>query len=68
MVRRGNQWTYVSYWRNTPVDSLVNKAIAERNVVVGGTSAGMAIMGNYYFSAENGTVTSGQALANPIIL
>ena len=61
----GNQWTYISYWRNTPVDSLVNKAIAERNVVVGGTSAGMAIMGNYYFSAENGTVTSGQALTNP---
>jgi len=61
----GDQWTYISYWRNTPVDSLVNKAIAERNVVVGGTSAGMAIMGDYYFSAENGTVTSGQALTNP---
>ena len=61
----GNQWTYVSYWRNTPVDSLVNKAIAERNVVVGGTSAGMAIMGKYYFSAENGTITSAQALTNP---
>ena len=61
----GDQWTYISYWRNTPVDSLVNKAIAERNIVVGGTSAGMAIMGNYYFSAQNGTVTSGQALANP---
>ncbi len=61
----GDQWTYVSYWRNTPVDSLVNKAIAERNVVVGGTSAGMVIMGKYYFSAENGTVTSAQALANP---
>ena len=61
----GDQWTYISYWRNTPVDSLVNKAIAERNTVVGGTSAGMAIMGKYYFSAQNGTVTSAQALTNP---
>lgn len=61
----GDQWTYISYWRNTPVDSLVNKAIAERNVVVGGTSAGMAIMGKYYFSAQNGTITSTQALTNP---
>lgn len=61
----GDQWTYISYWRNTPIDSLVNKAIAERNVVVGGTSAGMAIQGAYYFSAENGTVTSAQALNNP---
>lgn len=61
----GDQWVYISYWRNTPVDSLINKGIAERNVVVGGTSAGMAIQGHYYFSAENGTVTSNAALNDP---
>lgn len=61
----GDQWTYVSYWRGTPVDSLINKAIHERNIVIGGTSAGMAIMGKYYFSAQKGTVTSATALANP---
>jgi len=61
----GNQWNYVSYWRDTPVGSLINEAIANRNIVVGGTSAGMAIQGGYYFSAENGTVTSSEALSNP---
>ena len=61
----GDQWTYVSYWRNTAIDSLVNDAIANRHIVVGGTSAGMSIMGKYYFSAQNGTVTSAAALANP---
>lgn len=61
----GDQWNYISYWRNTPVDSLINLGIANRKVVVGGTSAGMAILGAYYFSAENGTVTSGTALSNP---
>lgn len=61
----GDQWDYVSYWRNTPIDSLVNLGISERNIVVGGTSAGMVIQGKYYFSAENGTVTSATALANP---
>lgn len=61
----GDQWNYVSYWRNTPVDSLINIAIDERNIVIGGTSAGMAIQGSYYFSAQNGTVTSAQAVANP---
>jgi cyanophycinase-like exopeptidase len=61
----GDQWTYVTYWCNTPVDSLVNIAIQQRHVVVGGTSAGMAILGKYYFSAQNGTVTSPAALANP---
>lgn len=61
----GDQWTYISYWRNTPVDSLINQSIRTRNIAVGGTSAGMAIQGKYYFSAQNGTVTSATALANP---
>lgn len=61
----GDQWNYVSYWRNTPIDSLVREAIDVRNAVVGGTSAGMAILGQYYFSAQNGTVQSSTALANP---
>lgn len=61
----GDQWNYVSYWRNTPVDSLINIGLSQRNIVIGGTSAGMAIQGKYYFSAENGTVTSAAALANP---
>ncbi len=61
----GDQWKYISYWRNTPIDSLLNKAVNERKVVIGGTSAGMAVQGKYYFSAQNGTVTSAVALANP---
>jgi cyanophycinase-like exopeptidase len=61
----GDQWDYVSFWRGTAIDSLINIAINQRNVVIGGTSAGMAIQGKYYFSAQNGTVTSNTALANP---
>jgi hypothetical protein len=33
--------------------------------VIGGTSAGMAIQGEAYFSAQNGTITSPTALSNP---
>jgi len=61
----GDQWNYVSYWRDTPIDSLINLGISERNIVVGGTSAGMAVLGEVYFTAENGTVTSATALNNP---
>lgn len=64
-IAGGDQWNYVSYWRNTPVDSLINVGISERNLVIGGTSAGMAIQGSYYFSAQNNTVTSNAALQNP---
>ncbi|MFM7662068.1 MAG: T9SS type A sorting domain-containing protein [Bacteroidota bacterium] len=61
----GDQWTYISYWRNSPVSHAINQAIEERNIVIGGTSAGMAIQGKYYFSGQNGTVTSNTATSNP---
>lgn len=61
----GDQSNYVNYWRGTAVDSLINIAVSQRNIVIGGTSAGMAILGGYYFTAQNGTVTSATALANP---
>lgn len=61
----GNQWNYISYWRNTPVDSLINSRLKNKNIVIGGTSAGMAILGGFYFSAENGTVKSSTALNDP---
>ncbi|MBX2980057.1 MAG: cyanophycinase [Flavobacteriales bacterium] len=61
----GDQWNYVNFWRNTPIDSLINVAINERNIVIGGTSAGLAILGGVYFSAQNGSVTSNAALLNP---
>ena len=61
----GDQWNYVHYWRNTPIDSLINSGLQNRQLVIGGTSAGMAILGGFYFSAQNGTVTSATALANP---
>ncbi len=61
----GDQWEYLSYWRGTPLQQYLNFAILDKGMPVGGTSAGMAIMGQYQFTAENGTVTSEQALADP---
>ena len=61
----GNQWTYINYWKDTPVDSLINEAITDRGLVIGGTSAGMAILGEKIFSAEFGSITSNQALNDP---
>ncbi len=61
----GDQWTYISYWQGTPVDSLVRAAITQRNIAIGGTSAGMAILAGYRFTAQMGTVTSQAALNNP---
>lgn len=62
----GNQWNYISYWRNSDVATLINAGISDRKIVVGGISAGMAILGGNYFTAENGTITSQTALMNPL--
>ncbi len=60
----GDQWNYVRYWAKTPVGEALNDAI-RRGIPVGGTSAGLAILGEYAFSAEHDTVTSPVALADP---
>jgi cyanophycinase-like exopeptidase len=64
-IAGGDQYDYVEFWRNSPVETAINHVINVKNGPVGGTSAGMAVQGNAYFSAQNGTVTSNQALNNP---
>lgn len=62
----GDQWNYVKYWRGTAVDSIINYNIINKKIVVGGLSAGMAILGTPYFSAQLGSITSAEALQNPL--
>ena len=64
-IAGGDQFNYVSFWKGTLVEDALNYLINEKNVTVGGTSAGLAILGDAYFSAENGTVVSSEALSNP---
>lgn len=61
----GDQYDYVSFFRNNEMEDALNTFVNIKQGVIGGTSAGLAILGSYYFSAENGTVTNAQALANP---
>lgn len=65
-IAGGDQYDYVSYWKNSAVESAINYLINFKNVPVGGTSAGMAIMGQAYFDAANGTVSSATALSDPL--
>ena len=61
----GNQYDYVSFFKDNEMETLLNEHINVKQDVIGGTSAGMAIMGGYYFDAANGTVISSQTLNNP---
>lgn len=64
-IAGGDQSDYTGYWKGTKVMAAINYLLTEKKVPVGGTSAGAAVLGNYYFSAERGGITSDEALANP---
>jgi cyanophycinase len=64
-IAGGDQWDYVNYWKNTGTETAINYLINMKHVTVGGTSAGLAVLGSAYYSAEKGSVTSAQALSNP---
>ncbi len=63
-IAGGDQWDYVRGWKDTPVEDAIHYVVS-KGAPVGGTSAGLAILGEFVFSAEHDTVTSTQALKNP---
>ncbi|WP_378180430.1 cyanophycinase [Aquimarina sp. SS2-1] len=64
-IAGGDQYNYVSFWKDTKVENALNYLRNIKKVVIGGTSAGCAIQGGIYFDAENGTIRSEDALRNP---
>jgi cyanophycinase len=60
----GDQSNYVRFWQDTPVQDALNRHIAAGKPI-GGSSAGLAILGQYVFSSMIDTIYSKDALANP---
>ena len=50
-IAGGDQANYINFWMNTPVQTELNDAI-RRGVPMGGTSAGLAVMGEYVYTAQ----------------
>ncbi len=63
-ISGGSQDNYINFWQNTPLQKALNQGSA-KGVPIGGTSAGLAVLGEYNFSALKDTIKSSQALANP---
>lgn len=64
-IAGGDQSRYVNYWKGTPVAAALD-AHVRAGKPLGGTSAGLAVLGEYSFSAtEQGSLTSPIALADP---
>ena len=64
-IAGGDQSDYVDYWLGTPVEDAINNLILEKGGAIGGSSAGMAILSQGYYTAHNGTIDSPIALSYP---
>jgi len=64
-IAGGDQSTYVNLWGGTAVQTEVNYLLNTKKVPLGGTSAGLAVLSQFIYTGELGSVTSSQALANP---
>jgi cyanophycinase-like exopeptidase len=61
----GDQSDYVKFWKGTPTEDAIN-FVAAKPAPIGGTSAGMAVLGEFVYSAfGKESLTSAVALADP---
>ncbi|MEM9752352.1 MAG: cyanophycinase [Planctomycetota bacterium] len=60
----GDQSNYDDFWRGTPLEDAIHQRIAD-GAVIGGTSAGLAILGSSAYVAQDRSLRSNRALANP---
>jgi cyanophycinase len=67
-IAGGDQANYIHFWRGTPVQDAINQHIANGKSI-GGTSAGLAVQGEFAYGALNdpddSELHSKEALSNP---
>ena len=62
----GDQANYVRMWRNTPLNRVIDQAVASGKPI-GGTSAGLAVQGAWLYGAMDGdSITAEHALSDPL--
>ncbi len=61
----GDQARYVRRWGGTPIAAIIDAHVAAGKPL-GGTSAGLAVLGEYLYGAmDDGSITSAEALSDP---
>ncbi len=63
-IAGGDQSNYLRFWQDTPIEDALNRHIAAGKPI-GGSSAGLAILGEFSFASIIDTIHSPEALADP---
>lgn len=64
-IAGGDQNDYEDYWEGSGVEKAINYLINQKQVPIAGTSAGMAILGDYYYAPAHQGVLSSEILNDP---
>ena len=64
-LRGGDQWQYISLWRGTLAETALRQ-VFQRGGVIGGTSAGMAVLSQVIVDARITSVDPRDALRDPL--
>lgn len=64
LIAGGDQWNSIRLWKDTPLCRAIQRRI-DAGVPIGGTSAGLAVLGDSYFTVEHDSITSEDAVQNP---
>ena len=63
-IEGGDQWDYVNIWKGTLVEDAIHRVFAAGGAI-GGTSAGLAILGEVVFDARYGNIYPEEAAYDP---
>ncbi len=64
-IAGGDQSNYVNYWSNSKLQEALNFVLNDKKIPIGGTSAGLAVLGGYYYGALSEGIISSEGLSNP---
>ena len=64
-IAGGDQTSYYDYWQGSLLQDTLNYLINIKEITIGGTSAGMMILGQYQYIPQNLGVLSSEALSDP---
>lgn len=65
-IAGGDQYDYARFWTNSTMEVTVQDLIQNKNITIGGTSAGAMVLGGAYYDAIFGTLTSQDAMMSPL--
>ncbi|MFZ6748471.1 cyanophycinase [Undibacterium sp. Ren11W] len=63
-IAGGDQSHYIRFWKGTALEQTL-KTLMNKNVPLGGTSAGLAVLGQFDYSALYNSATSEQSMLDP---